>query len=54
MIDFMFMMIDSYDWVMLIMMIDDVNAWNINLMIKNAVISIHEMLMILCYVTCYG
>ena len=34
------LMTDSYDWVMLIVIIDDVNvnAWNINLMIKNAMI----------------
>ena len=46
---------DSYAWVMMMMMIDDVsiNVWNINLMIKNAMINIHAMFMMLCYATYY-
>ena len=50
------LMIDSYDWVMLMMMTDYVNvdAWNINHMIKNVMINIHAMFMMLWCATCYG
>ena len=50
------MMTDSYDWVMLMMMKNDVNvnAWNINLMIKTVMINIHAIFMMLWSATCYG
>ena len=49
-------MTDSYDWVMLMTTTDYVNvdAWNINLMIKNAMINVQVMLMMLCYAMRYG